>query len=112
VHLGLSFLPSSPAQSSNHLLQTPGDGLAAMHHRAPLPPRLADLPRAPAAAAVPRRARCRRRGGRRSGQGLTHPDWDAWEVIEFDPFCGFFVWDDDEFVVMLVKIVSLGSVNC
>lgn len=77
-----------------------------MHHRAPLPPRLADLPCAPAAAGLPRRALCRRRGGRRAGQGLTHPDWDSWEVIEFDPLCCFFGWEGDEFGLMLVKIVA------
>ena len=62
-----------------------------MHHRAPLPARLADLPRAPEAAGVPRGARCRGSGGRRGGQGLPHPDWDAWKVIEFDPFL-LFLW--------------------
>nr|ABF70029.1 porphobilinogen deaminase, chloroplast (hydroxymethylbilane synthase) (pre-uroporphyrinogen synthase), putative [Musa acuminata] len=52
-----------------------------MRHRAPLPPRPADLPRAPAAAGVPRR-----RGGRLAGQGPPNPDRDAWKVIKFDPF--------------------------
>uniref|UniRef100_A0A0A9DYP4 Uncharacterized protein n=1 Tax=Arundo donax TaxID=35708 RepID=A0A0A9DYP4_ARUDO len=47
-----------------------------MHHRAPQPPRLADLPHAPAAG-LHRRARSRRRRGRRAGQGLPHQDWDA-----------------------------------
>ena len=80
-----------------------------MHHRAPLPPRLADLPRGPAPAGAPRRARRRRRRGRRAGQGLPHPDWDARKVIELDPFCGFFGWEWGGFGVMLVKIVALGS---
>ena len=110
MHLGLSSLPSSPPSRLTPLLQPGGDGLAAMHHRAPLPARLADLPRAPAAAGVPRRARCRRRGGRCAGQGLPHPDWDAWKVIEFDPFCCFFGWEGEEFGLMLVKIVALGSI--
>ena len=52
-----------------------------MRHRAPVPPRPADLPRAPAAAGVPRR-----RGGRRAVQGPPHPDWDAWKAIKFGPF--------------------------
>jgi hypothetical protein len=59
---------------------------------------------------VPRRARCRRRGSRRGGQGLPHPDWHAWKVIEFDPFCGFFGREGEEFGLMLVKIVALGSI--